>query len=85
MVARGEQGIRDEGEETVTGTGTGAGTGTRTRTATGKRTGVRGEGENGSGARTRIERRVEERESMGTYEVVIEMGWKMHDGDDANE
>ena len=45
-----EQGTRDRREKTVTGTGAGAGMGTRS----------------GMEAETRVDRRVEERESLGT-------------------
>ena len=67
VVSRGELGTRDGREETVTGTGTG--TVTKTRTATGTRTGM-GTGAE-VGTRTRTERRVEGRESPGTYEVIV--------------
>ena len=33
----------------------------------------------------RIDRRMEGKESLGTYEVVIEMGWKTREVGDANE
>ena len=81
--SRPEQGTRDGREETVTGTGTGlvtemrTGTGMTTRAGMGVRTGV------GTGAR--IEIRVKRRESLGTYEGVIEVGQKTREGGDANE
>ena len=55
VVPREEQGTWNRREETVTGTGTGAEKGIRTGTRTGVETG------------TRIERRVDGRDSLGTY------------------
>ena len=34
----------------------------------------------GAGTGTRVEMRVEGRESFGTFEVVIEVGWKTREG-----
>ena len=58
---------REEREETVTGTG--AGTGTRTGMSTRAGMGAR----TGAGTGTRIEMRVERRDSLGTFEVVMEV------------
>ena len=77
----------------MTGTGPGAGTGTGlgagSRTGTGAGTGTRvnaamsttaGMGaRTGAGTRTRIEMRVEGRESLRTYEGVIEVGRNMRE------
>ena len=81
-VPRGEQGTRDGREETVMGTGTGAGTGGNTRTGMSTRVGMGAGTGAGTGERTgtRVEMRVGGRESPGTYEVVIEVGFKTREG-----
>ena len=70
VVPRGEQGTRDGKDETVTGIGTEAGLSTSAEVGT--RTGAR--------AGTRTERRVKGRESLGTFEVVIDVGRKTRKG-----
>ena len=70
-----EQGTGDGKEKTVTGTGTRAGTGTRMM-STRARMGAKARGR----TETRIEMRVEGRESLGTSKVVTEIGWKTREG-----
>ena len=65
----GEQGTRGGREETVTGTGTG--TETRTKTGTGTRAGMGAR--TGAETETKMDRRMEGGESLGTYEVVVEV------------
>ena len=84
VVPRGEQGTTDGREETVMGTGTGAGTergtstGMSTRVRMGARTGARtGTGESTG---TIIEMGVQERESLGTYELLIAVDRKTREG-----
>ena len=74
MVPRGELGTRNGKEETLTGTETGEGT--RGGKSTGMSSRVRMEARTGVGTETRIYMRVVERESLGTFEVVIEVGRK---------
>ena len=78
MVPRGEQGTKDGKEEMVTGTGTEAGT--ETRTSTGMRTRVAMGERTGAGTGTRVDMRVEGRESLGTFEVAVEVDWKTREG-----
>ena len=68
VVSRGEQSTREGREEMMTGKGTSAGTGSRTRTGMSTRAGVGAR--TGAGKGTRVDRRVEGREGMGTFEVV---------------
>ena len=69
--AEGIQGNSGGKEDTLTGKGWEAGTETRTRTGMSTRPGMRATTEAGTG--TRIEIRVEGIESLGTFEVVIEV------------
>ena len=64
----------DGREETVTGTETGPGPGGRTRTGMGLGAGIGTRTRAGTGTIT--DRRIGGSESLGTYEVVIEMGRK---------
>ena len=75
-VPRREQSTRDGKEETAKGVGTGAGTRAGTGISTREEMGVR----TGAGTGTRIEMKAEERESLGTFEVVKEVGQKTLEG-----
>ena len=71
----------DERGETMTGTGMGTGTGTGGRTGTGIRTRAGMEARTEAGTGMVIERSVERRESLGSFEVVIEVGRKTQEGE----
>ena len=70
MVPKGKPGLTDGREESVTVTGMEGATGMYTRIGMGTGAGA------GAGVGTRMERRVEGRESLGWYEVTVEMGRK---------
>ena len=80
-VSRGELGPKGGKEETVPGEGAGTGmrmatgkmigAGTGLRMATGKMIGAGTRPGTGTGTETRTERRVEGRDSPGTYEVIV--------------
>ena len=74
VVPREEQGTRDGNEEMTTGTRTRVGTGTRANTGMSTRTGIGAR--TGAETGTRIEMRAEQKVSLGTFEVVIEVGRK---------
>ena len=78
VVSIGGQGTRDGREGPKLGAGTGAGTRTRTRAGMCTRKGIGAR--TGTGAGARIERQVEGRESLGTYEVVKGVGCKTREG-----
>ena len=88
MIPKGEQGTRDRREETVTGAGamvrtggtTSTGMGTRQRIVMGARTRAGTGVETGARIRSRIDKRVEGRECLGIYELVIRVGRKTREG-----
>ena len=76
MVPRRDQGPRDGRKAMMTGTGTGAGMGTMTSTGIkmGKRVGMGMGARTGVGTGTIVETMAEEGDSLGTCEMVIEVG-----------
>ena len=69
-----------QGREGGNGDGTGTGAGTGMRASTGMDTRIGMGVRTGAGTGTTIETRVERRESLGTYEMVIEVGRKTREG-----
>ena len=74
MIPRVEQGTRDGREGMVTRIATGAGAGSRTGTEMGMRPGLGTRV--GAGKGMRMEMRVKGTESLGNFDVVIEVGRK---------